>query len=121
MKYCQIVGCGKEAEKIKKGDKIYFRKCCSKHEWHKYKRKQDSSKKKIKDYKNEDEINFNKCMICGWDKAKCDIHRIKEGKDGGKYEKKNVVILCPNCHRLVHRGIIIVDIKELCYSKNISA
>lgn len=43
------------------------------------------------------------CEKCGWDKSYCDIHRIKQGKDGGKYELNNVIILCPNCHREIHQ------------------
>ena len=44
------------------------------------------------------------CMICGWDKAPCDCHHIIERKNGGKNELNNGIILCPNCHRLVHVG-----------------
>ena len=42
------------------------------------------------------------CEECGWDKSRCDIHRIVRGKDGGKYNAGNVIVLCPNCHRLRH-------------------
>ncbi|NQS90753.1 HNH endonuclease [Patescibacteria group bacterium] len=42
------------------------------------------------------------CEECGWHKAKCDLHRIVSGSDGGKYKKGNVQVLCPNCHRLKH-------------------
>jgi len=46
------------------------------------------------------------CQFCGWDKAFCDRHRIVEGKNGGVYSKENVVSLCPNCHRLIHLGLL---------------
>jgi hypothetical protein len=46
-----------------------------------------------------------KCILCGWE-GPCDKHRMVMGKDGGVYIEGNVVILCPNCHRLLHRGII---------------
>ena len=49
-------------------------------------------------------IDKSKCSYCGW-KGVCDRHRIVGGKDGGKYETGNVVSACPNCHRLLHRGI----------------
>ncbi len=52
------------------------------------------------------DIDISVCSVCGWDKATCDIHRILSGKNGGKYVTNNVIVLCPNCHRLVHRGII---------------
>lgn len=42
------------------------------------------------------------CQLCGWDKSYCDTHRILSGKDGGTYEKHNIMVLCPNCHRLQH-------------------
>ena len=48
---------------------------------------------------------INKCTICGWD-GPCDTHRIIPGKDGGKYVKGNVISICPNCHRLIHRGLL---------------
>jgi hypothetical protein len=39
------------------------------------------------------------CQKCGWDKAPCDRHRIDPKKG---YFKENVLVLCPNCHRLEH-------------------
>ena len=44
------------------------------------------------------------CQKCGWNLAPCDIHRIIPGSQGGKYTTDNVIVLCPNCHRLIHRG-----------------
>lgn len=46
-----------------------------------------------------------KCVLCGWE-GPCDRHRMVLGRDGGRYVEGNVAILCPNCHRLLHRGII---------------
>jgi len=54
------------------------------------------------------DLDISKCSICNWDKTNCDIHRIKGGKEGGKYEKSNVIVVCPNCHRLIHRNIILL-------------
>jgi len=45
------------------------------------------------------------CSLCGW-VGPCDFHRIIAGKDGGKYVWSNIAILCPNCHRLHHRGLL---------------
>jgi hypothetical protein len=45
------------------------------------------------------------CEVCGWKLTTCDKHRMKPGKDGGTYESGNVLILCPNCHRLAHHGV----------------
>lgn len=55
----------------------------------------------------------DKCMVCGWDKEKCDIHCIISKKEGGRYEKSNVISLCPNCHRLLHRKKLSIGVKEL--------
>jgi len=40
--------------------------------------------------------NF-KCERCGWDKTHCDRHRINPNLG---YTRENIIILCPNCHRL---------------------
>ncbi len=53
-------------------------------------------------------INRTSCMICGWNKTTCDVHRIIFGCNGGKYIEGNLASLCPNCHRLVHRGLLIL-------------
>ena len=31
------------------------------------------------------------------------------GSEGGRYVYGNVVILCPNCHRLAHRNLLSKD------------
>ena len=50
----------------------------------------------------------NKCQICKF-KKNLEIHRIKRGVMGGKYtvcplnqKGNNVMILCSECHKLVH-------------------
>jgi hypothetical protein len=43
-----------------------------------------------------------RCEICGWDKGSCDTHHKKEIVNGGKHSEDNLIILCPNCHRLIH-------------------
>jgi hypothetical protein len=52
-------------------------------------------------------LNKTKCSVCGW-KGPCDSHRILRGKDGGRYTAGNVIVVCPNCHRLAHRGLLIL-------------
>lgn len=46
------------------------------------------------------------CSRCGWDQAVCDLHHIhgKEEEDSNSHE--NLCCLCPNCHRLVHTGVV---------------
>lgn len=48
-------------------------------------------------------LSNKKCEVCGWDKGPCDRHRIV--KEHG-YKKENVIILCPNCHRLSTLGLL---------------
>lgn len=42
------------------------------------------------------------CLICGWNEARCDIHHIVERKNGGQEDYKNLILVCPNCHRVIH-------------------
>jgi len=44
------------------------------------------------------------CQVCGWNKDICDVaHRIPRRKNG-KYIEENLILLCPNCHRLFDKG-----------------
>lgn len=45
-----------------------------------------------------------KCQICGWDKARCDVHHIVPRSNGGKNTVNNGMVLCPNCHRVEHES-----------------
>lgn len=44
------------------------------------------------------------CSSCGWDKEICDIHHIIPRGQGGSDDHSNLAYLCPNCHRLAHKG-----------------
>jgi hypothetical protein len=110
---CKIEGCCNVATKIysKKHKKQYYRSLCGKHyEIHygirEQKRLQRGAIAHGFSVEQFTEIKMSACSLCGWNKASCDIHRIVNGKDGGKYIKENIIVLCPNCHRLVHRGLI---------------
>lgn len=39
------------------------------------------------------------CEVCGWDKSYCDRHRTSPDI---RYHRTEVVIVCPNCHRLIN-------------------
>lgn len=52
---------------------------------------------------------YDRCAICGWDQAPCDVCHIEARKDGGEDALDNVVMLCPNHHRLFDLGRIPVD------------
>ena len=52
-------------------------------------------------------FNFEICMVSGCRYSKTfDVHRLVEGKDGGKYEIGNMFAICPNHHAESHRGLI---------------
>ena len=42
------------------------------------------------------------CSICGWNESTCDIHHILEKHNGGTDEMSNLILVCPNCHRIIH-------------------
>lgn len=52
-----------------------------------------------------------KCSNCGWyvEGAVGDIHHILEVKNGGTDDMSNLTYLCPNCHRMVHSGVLSPD------------
>lgn len=42
------------------------------------------------------------CERCGWAEAICDVHHRIPKSEGGLNTIENGIVLCPNCHRLVH-------------------
>lgn len=49
------------------------------------------------------------CCICGWNESTCDIHHINGRKIENCNNHSNLTILCPNCHRKTHDGLINKD------------
>jgi len=100
---CAIDGCDRVAKKHKRrsdGSWIY-RSLCNRHHNERYGRSNANAAQRKKE-----QIDNSKCFLCGWDRGPCDRHRIKAGKDGGKYIQDNVISICPNCHRLLHLGLL---------------
>ena len=64
----------------------------------------DSITRKIREYM----IN-QPCEICKWNETSCDVHHILPVCEGGKDEIQNLLTLCPNCHRKVHRNLLSKD------------
>lgn len=42
------------------------------------------------------------CAICGWNESTCDIHHIIPKSVGGTNDNSNLILVCPNCHRVIH-------------------
>lgn len=62
--------------------------------------------------KKHKKLRDKKCKFCDCDTYELlDVHRILEGKDGGKYTEDNTITVCSLCHRKIHCGIIKVDRK----------
>jgi len=49
----------------------------------------------------------NKCELCGYTLA-VDTHHIIPKNKGGPHEVDNLMVLCPNCHALISRKILIL-------------
>jgi len=99
---CLIEGCTKlqrNKGRGKTGDTVYCKLCNVHHR--KLFNIKDVSELRLP-YKK---IKNDKCTRCGWSEASCDRHR-KKPELG--YVPENVVVLCPNCHRLVSFGIITI-------------
>jgi 5-methylcytosine-specific restriction endonuclease McrA len=99
LKYrkCKIEGCnnlGRNRGLTKRGT------LCEKHHYLKYPNKiKGNTHKRLKK-----RLSGVPCQNCGWGETACDLHRIVPATEGGRYTTDNVVVLCPNCHRLVHWG-----------------
>ena len=46
------------------------------------------------------EIFGDKCAICGWNEMTCDVHHIEPKKKSNDHDLTNLIILCPNHHRM---------------------
>jgi len=62
-------------------------------------------------------LSWKSCAVCGWREAHRDIHHIVPLNEGGPDTVENKIPLCPNCHRMTHRGLILREelfkLKEL--------
>lgn len=99
---CSVFECPKNASRTKNGS---YRKICIDH-FIKRHGKKPKSKKRLSSQNIREKLrktlDTNKCSICSWI-GPCDIHRKIPGFLGGKYTFENIMVVCPNCHRLEHR------------------
>ena len=100
-------------KKIKKQWKRYKR-FCSNYCYVRYWRKNNPEKYKLlnstenlKKYRWQNKIN-KECLICGFKRA-IDFCHIISRKNNGKLNKNNIVLLCPNHHRLFDRNRLTKD------------
>lgn len=97
--------CGKNFKqiKIRSGRKIHCDNCKRKVIHYKDINKLDSILQLAKNtvFKILKRANI-KCQRCGWNEGTLDIHHINGKKEKDKNRLENLVILCPNCHRLCH-------------------
>lgn len=98
---CLFIGCtNKQMYKgFYKDNRRIYGKYCNRH------RKLSDSirvKRSMFGFFSKQTIPNKKCTNCGWI-GPCDRHRIKPELG---YTKDNVIVLCPNCHRLITLGKI---------------
>lgn len=55
------------------------------------------------------DIHKQSCEICNYQMKILDNHHIHSLSEGGVNTDANKCKLCPNCHRLVHSGVIILE------------
>ncbi len=100
---CSVEGCENVREwSYVDHSKVHRRKFCSKHKRLKY-GLFPKCLYAVEKFKKEGKCN--KCELCGWI-GPCDCHRKVIGKEGGRYKISNIRSICPNCHRLIHRGLL---------------
>lgn len=63
------------------------------------------------------------CSICGWNESNCDIHHIIDVALGGSDDMSNLILVCPNHHRMIHtykNGLDVTYLKTLSLDKTFS-
>lgn len=81
--------------------------CCKNCKLIVYRNKQKSNTGSIKKfYKILQNIP---CELCGWKESIRDLHHIIPVSENGKNELENLIVLCPNHHRMVHKNLISED------------
>ena len=104
QKYCSLI-CARKAETEKNISHIKSRN----------KDRQTIDKKLIDAY-------YHKCAICNWSIPSwkpfykkhepmngLQYHHIIPVSEGGNNNSENIILLCPNCHKMAHAGLITID------------
>lgn len=58
-------------------------------------------------------LSDNECQLCHYktEPRILEIHHILERCNGGTNDPGNLIVLCPNCHSLVHHGFLKINKK----------
>ena len=96
--------CGKEfttEHAIKKGRRIHCDECKQKRSHYKNDITSilDVSKRTVTKILHRSNKG---CSICGWNESTCDIHHVIPRSKGGNNDLDNLIVVCPNCHRIIH-------------------
>ena len=71
-----------------------------------------------KEYKLILKLYGYSCAICGWNlpnitpngviqhQGGCDLHHITPYREGGSNDSNNLILLCPNCHKMADNEVI---------------
>ena len=51
------------------------------------------------------------CQCCGKKNCRLEVHHIKFRRNGGTDDEENLITLCEDCHKKVHRGEIVLEKK----------
>lgn len=81
--------------------------CSSKCKLVVYRRLQKAEQSSIKTFQRI--LSFLPCELCGWKESTRDLHHIISVFKKGKTTLDNLICLCPNHHRMVHRNLISQD------------
>ncbi len=122
-KYCSLSCCAKSPKKLKSYNKIcincnnsfvsnsndskYCNKLCKQQYYRKQQITKNYSTKTLQRI-----LGHLSCEICGWNDSTRDIHHILPVSQGGKNTLDNVIVLCPNHHRMIHNNLVSKEIVE---------
>jgi len=97
---CAIEGCNNQQRNkgMVNGHRVYGRVCVVHHK----------GQANVANHMRQ-RIPNRQCEVCGWDEAYCDRHRLVP--ENG-YVPENVVVLCPNHHRMVETGKLVLRGKK---------
>lgn len=108
--------CGKHFERIyrwKKREKVVCSRTCgglSHERWGSYWQKNNGSRLRESMTQMMRRRFVEECALCGWKEEACDAHHITPVAEGGLNIVSNMILLCPNHHRLADRRKISTDV-----------